>query len=72
MTLDLEFCVRSLRCALAGGRSEIFNTDQGSRYTSNDYTGILHDSNIRILNSRQIIPTPVSARQMLCKFLSAV
>ena len=48
MSLDSEFCVRSLKRALEGGRSEIFNTDQGSQYTSNDFTGILHGSNVRI------------------------
>ncbi len=33
-TLDSAFCVRALERALAQARAAIFNTDQGSQYTS--------------------------------------
>ena len=41
-TLDAEFCVEALEEALARyGRPKIFNTDQGSQFTSEDFTGTL-------------------------------
>ncbi|MCK4509838.1 MAG: integrase core domain-containing protein, partial [Desulfuromonadales bacterium] len=30
------------------GKPEIFNTDQGSQFTSDDFTGVLNSANIRI------------------------
>jgi len=41
-TKDVEFCMAALEEALARhGRPEIFNTDQGSQFTSLRFTGIL-------------------------------
>jgi putative transposase len=41
-TLGAEFCVEALEEALSQyGRPEIFNTDQGSQFTSNDFTRTL-------------------------------
>jgi putative transposase len=41
-TLGAEFCVEALDEALARyGRPEIFNTDQGSQFTSDEFTGTL-------------------------------
>jgi putative transposase len=41
-TLGAEFCVEALEEALARyGRPEIFNTDQGSQFTSEEFTGTL-------------------------------
>src|SRR5919206_67221 len=40
-TLDSTFCVRALEQALARGRPGIFNTDQGSQFTSQEFTGRL-------------------------------
>ena len=37
-TLDGGFCLEALDAALARGRPEIFNTDQGSQFTSREYT----------------------------------
>ena len=35
LTLELDFCIEALKCALRGGRKpEIFNSDQGSQLTS--------------------------------------
>ncbi len=41
LTLELDFCVDALKCALRRGRPEIFNTDQGSQFTSEKFTGEL-------------------------------
>jgi putative transposase len=48
-TLGADFCVEALEEALArSGRPEIFNTDQGSQFTSDDFTGTLRDHGITI------------------------
>jgi putative transposase len=48
-TLAAEFCVEALEEALARyGRPEIFNTDQGSQFTSDDFTGTLKRHEITI------------------------
>ncbi len=48
-TLDARFCTEALRDALAEyGRPEIFNTDQGSQFTSLDFTGALKAAEITI------------------------
>jgi putative transposase len=48
-TLDSGFCVEALKEALSRyGRPEIFNTDQGSQFTSQAFTGALSDAGVRI------------------------
>ena len=48
-TMDASFCVEALNEALARhGRPEIFNTDQGSQFTSFDFTGVLKEAGITI------------------------
>jgi putative transposase len=48
-TMDVEFCIEALEEALARfGRSEIFNTDQESQFTSPRFTGVLRDAGVRI------------------------
>ena len=48
-TLDANFCVAALREALASGRRPtIFNTDQGSQFTSEAFTGVLTEAGIAI------------------------
>src|SRR6516162_7435997 len=48
-TLGAEFCVEALDEALSRyGRPEIFNTDQGSQFTSDDFTGTLKRHGITI------------------------
>ena len=48
-TMDTRFCSEALNEALAEfGRPEIFNTDQGSQFTSLDFTGVLKDVGITI------------------------
>ena len=47
--LDRGFCVDALNEALEKyGCPDIFNTDQGSQYTSEDFTGILKSKGIKI------------------------
>ena len=48
-TMDTGFCVMALEDALARfGRPDMFNTDQGSQFTSFDFTAVLKDAEIRI------------------------
>lgn len=47
-TLDDGFCVGALERALNTGRPEIFNTDQGSQFTSNDFLKPLKKHEIQI------------------------
>lgn len=48
-TLDASFCVSALKEALASGRQPaIFNTDQGSQFTSEAFTGELSQAGIAI------------------------
>ena len=48
-TMDVSFCVSALEAALARfGRPEIFNTDQGSQFTSAAFTGTLAAAGVRI------------------------
>jgi putative transposase len=48
-TMDVEFCVEALEEALARfGKPEIFNSDQGSQFTSPRFTGVLQKAGIRI------------------------
>jgi len=49
VTLDTDFCVEAAEEALARyGRPAIFNTDQGSQFTSSAFTGLLQDHGIAI------------------------
>ena len=49
ITLEAEFCIEALEEALARhGRPDIFNTDQGSQFTSADFTGVLLKASIAI------------------------
>jgi putative transposase len=48
-TLDASFCIEALEEALRNyGTPDIFNTDQGSQFTSLEFTNILINKNIRI------------------------
>lgn len=47
-TLEADFCVECAGDALDYGRPSIFNMDQGSQFTSKDFTQQLLDKNIRI------------------------
>ena len=47
-TLDADFCVEALEDALKKGKPEIFNTEQGSQFTGEAFTGFLKQHGIRI------------------------
>lgn len=48
-TLDTRFCIDALEEAIERhGAPEIFNTDQGSQFTSDDFIGVLKEHDIRI------------------------
>ena len=44
--MDSSFCVNALKNALKDSKSLIFNTDQGSQYTSNNFTEVLKENRI--------------------------
>ena len=49
ITMEADFCVEALEEALAKhGRPEIFNTDQGSQFTSEAFTGVLTKNGVAI------------------------
>jgi putative transposase len=49
ITMEVAFCLEAVEEALAKhGKPEIFNTDQGSQFTSADFTGLLLDNAIAI------------------------
>lgn len=47
-TVDASFCVSALERALSLGTPEVFNTDQGSQFTSQAFTGVLKSCGIAI------------------------
>ncbi len=47
-TLDVDFCVEALEEALGKAKPDIFNTDQGSQFTSDAFTGMLLEQGIQI------------------------
>ena len=47
-TMEVDFCVEALAEALSKGCPDIFNTDQGSQFTSEAFTGVLLEQRIRI------------------------
>lgn len=47
-TMDVEFCLEALEEALLMGKPMIFNSDQGSQFTSKEFRGRLEGQGIRI------------------------
>jgi putative transposase len=47
-TLDTGFCLDAVRQALQISKPKIFNTDQGSQFTSTDFTGLLEKHDIKV------------------------
>lgn len=49
ITMEVDFCIEAVEEALARyGKPEIFNTDQGSQFTSIDFTAVLKKAEIAI------------------------
>lgn len=47
-TLEADFCEETLARTLFAGKCEIFNTDQGSQFTSDGFTKLLLNHDIKI------------------------
>ena len=47
-TMDTSFCVAALEEALGKERPEIFNTDQGSQFTSEAFTQTLQEQRVQV------------------------
>ncbi len=47
-SMEVSFCIEALEEALQFGKPEIFNSDQGSQFTSTDFTGKLESAKIQI------------------------
>ena len=47
-TLDIIFCIEALHEALKINKPEIFNSDQGTQYTSKEFTRVLEKEKIKI------------------------
>ena len=48
ITMEVAFCIETLEDALARyGKPEIFNTDQGSQFTEQTFTGALAGNGIK-------------------------
>ena len=48
LTMEMDVCLKALDRALRRGRPEIFNSDQGSQFTSQKFTGKLEASKIAV------------------------
>ena len=48
ITLERDFCIDALKKSLLISKPEIFNSDQGPQYTSNDFINALKREDIRI------------------------
>ncbi len=48
ITLDRDFCIDALKKSLLISKPEIFNSDQGPQYTSEDFINVLKNEDIRI------------------------
>ena len=46
-TLEADFCVDALRDALGQGQPEVFNTDQGSQFTSLEITQVMQEHGVK-------------------------
>jgi putative transposase len=48
ISLEADFCIETLRRVLKCGKCDIFNTDQGSQFTSEGFTGLLLANDVKI------------------------
>src|SRR5436853_4372843 len=70
-TMDADFCVTALEEAIARfGKPEIFNTDQGSQFTSFAFTNTLRDADIRISMDSPVCWIDVVVFTRLCTSLT--
>jgi transposase InsO family protein len=68
-TLTADFCLDAVREAITrSGKPEIFNTDQGCQFTSQEFTGLLEDHGIQI----SMDGTRYSLHQSNCRSIGTV
>lgn len=48
INMEADFCIETLRRVLANTNCDIFNTDQGSQFTSTGFTDVLKENNVQI------------------------
>jgi putative transposase len=48
LTMEVDFCVEALKRALRRAQPDIFNSDQGSQFTSEKFRSVLEERNIAI------------------------
>lgn len=48
ITMEVDFCLNALKEALRKAKPEIFNSDQGSQFTSQEFISLLKDNGINI------------------------
>jgi putative transposase len=48
ITMEADFCIETLQRVLLNNRCDIFNTDQGSQFTSTGFTDVLKEHEIQI------------------------
>lgn len=48
ITLEVDFCIEALEKALSRSKPDIFNSDQGSQFTSRSFTSVLEAQGIKI------------------------
>ena len=48
ISLEIDFCICALEKALQTSKPKIFNSDQGSQFTSSQFTGILLKNEVRV------------------------
>ena len=67
ITMEAAFCVEALEEALARhGRPEIFNTDQGSQFTSLEFTGMLTAASVSISMEMAKMPGATTSSSSGC------
>ena len=60
ITIEADFCIEALEEALARyGRPDIFNTDQGSQFTSTAFIAVLTKNNVVIRQTEPAISYPL-------------
>jgi putative transposase len=53
ISLEAEFCIEALARVLSQGKCDIFNTDQGSQFTSDGFTRLLLAKQIKIISVKE-------------------
>ena len=48
VSMEVPFCIEAVERALRWGRPEIFNSDQGSQFTSEKFTGVLEGRGVAV------------------------